>query len=168
MAVAAATLYGSNPYAAPAPTPTYGAPQSSSGSYALTPYNPSGTQQQQQQQPYVDATGRLSMGQPQQQQQQSQWFATYGGMNSSSGSLNYQGSTGSLNYSSSTTNPYVSPSNQTSYSQMSFGSAPSFAQPPPPPQQQQATAPQYTSGFPPQPPPQQQPPSYSAQSYNYY
>lgn len=152
-----ATVFGSNPYAAAppqtnqqpypnqpytSPASQYGAPpppppQSNVSTTALAPYG--GAPQQQQQQTYVDATGRVNVGQ-----------SPYS------------------NYS------LPSPSNQ---SFVSYGSAPSFAQPPQQPgyaqapafaqpQQQPAYPPQQQS-YPPQPsyPPQANP-NYAHQPYN--
>jgi hypothetical protein len=149
------TLYGAstpNPYAPTSSSqPNYQQqpPVTSNGyqqqtpdpsSMALTPYQgPGGSNPS----PYVDAAGRLAMGQQQQQQQQQQVppmpSAAYGfGSQTPSYSGGYNNNLGS-------------PSNQSygaqsTTSQFSYGSAPSFAQPP---QQQQ---PQY--------------PGYSTQQYN--
>ena len=155
-----ASPYGASPYgASPPPAPAPPAAADSSNSFALTPYQPpassggGGGQQQQQQQPYVDATGRVSYG--------------AGGSSANSGTA----ASSSYNNNSYGGQNMASPSNQT---YMSYGSAPSFAQPQQQQQQYQQSPnsfaqqpPQYSSGYPPQAPQQQQqPPRYPA-PYSY-
>jgi len=179
--------YGSNPYGAPTTssydsygTNPYGAPAPSSNSdpnsFALTPYQPAGGGGgQQQAQPYVDATGRVSLMQPQQQSGMSSAAAAPGSFGSSPYYNNQQqqpqpAAASMQSPSNQTYNSYGSapsfaqPSQQPSYNSYGGSGAPSFAQPP----QQQP----YNSGYPPQAPSssqqqQQQPYAYPPASYSY-
>jgi hypothetical protein len=148
---ATSSFYGNNPYAAPPPASTmpysvnpYAAPTASSanpyGSYpaalapmdtsqALTPYNPSGSSypSQQPQQPYVDATGRFAVGPPMAAAAaapNNPAYASFYDLNSTS-SHSASGMTAAA--------PNAASYNLASPGAVSYGSAPSFAQPPQPP-----------------------------------
>jgi hypothetical protein len=136
------SFYGNNPYATSQPlapggyststsnyaTNPYAGTTPSNASNALTPYQPNYGQPSAQQlppQPYVDATGRLSMGQPPPASTYASnpydYTTIQGNPNSISGISGGSGGIAASAY------------NLSSPSSMSYGSAPSFAQPPKPP-----------------------------------